>query len=59
MDSGDGDDENTKHKTKHFCSRSFPVCVEDLSRTGVVKVAAGTFHSLALTVYSQVCKQIQ
>ncbi|XP_048580362.1 alsin [Nematostella vectensis] len=34
--------------------RSVPCLVEDLSSTGIIKVAAGTFHSLALTVYSQV-----
>ena len=36
-----------------YC-RYFPCCVVDLNDAGVIKVAAGTFHSLAQTAYSQV-----
>ena len=40
----------------HVCSsfRFLPCCVEVLNDAGVIKLAAGTFHSLAQTAYSQV-----
>ena len=34
--------------------RFFPCCVKELTDVGVIKIAAGTFHSLAQTVCSQV-----
>jgi len=34
--------------------RFYPCCVKELSDVGVIKLAAGTFHSLAQTVCSQV-----
>ena len=37
-----------------FFHRSLPCCVKELSDVGVIKITAGTFHSLAQTIYSQV-----
>ena len=41
-----------------LCSfnRFLPCCIEALNGAGVVKLAAGTFHSLAQTACSQVKK---
>ena len=37
-------------------NRFLPCCIEALNGAGVVKLAAGTFHSLAQTACSQVKK---
>ena len=37
-----------------FSFRFFPCCVDVLNDAGVIKLAAGTFHSLAQTACSQV-----